>query len=148
MTVISDRAGEWQDVRLQTLPQIYPYELCRCDRPCPTANADINLLASRQVTWMDLAKPVGKPLINETRLPGVSAAKSWIKIPGRGSYRFDRFCGKRRADLGYSRRYLADFVSGVGTDLGPVPILSTISTGIWSVCRLTKSPKSTTESML
>ena len=90
--------------------------------PVPAANADINLLASRQVTWMDLAKPVSKPLINETRLLSVSAAKimdkdtlegDLIDLTGfveNGVLTWDIPAGTWRI-----------FVSCVGTDLGSRP---------------------------
>lgn len=43
--------------------------------PIPDAQVDVNLLMTKQVTWMDLGKPVSKPLYDETRLLSVTLSK-------------------------------------------------------------------------
>jgi len=43
--------------------------------PMPYANVDVDLLTTKRVTWMDLGKPVVEPLLDETRLLSVVAAK-------------------------------------------------------------------------
>lgn len=43
--------------------------------PMPSAQVDVDLLLTKQVTWMDLGKPVTKPLLDETKLISVTVAK-------------------------------------------------------------------------
>lgn len=43
--------------------------------PVPSAQVDVNLLMERQITWMDLGKPITKPLYDETKLLSVTASK-------------------------------------------------------------------------
>jgi hypothetical protein len=43
--------------------------------PVPAAQLDVNLLMTKQITWMDLGKPEVKPLLEETRLLSVTASK-------------------------------------------------------------------------
>ena len=43
--------------------------------PMPAAQVDINLLTTRQFTWMDFGKPDYKPLLDETRLLSVTACR-------------------------------------------------------------------------
>lgn len=43
--------------------------------PIPNAQVDVDLLLTKQVTWMDLGKPVTTPLYDETRLLSVTLSK-------------------------------------------------------------------------
>lgn len=43
--------------------------------PVPYAQVDVDLLLTKQITWMDLGKPVSKPLYDETRLLSVTACR-------------------------------------------------------------------------
>ena len=43
--------------------------------PMPATQVDIDLLTTKQFTWMDFGKPDYKPLLNETRLVSVTACR-------------------------------------------------------------------------
>lgn len=43
--------------------------------PMPAAQVDVDLLMTKQFTWMDIGKPETKPLIDETKLLSVTASK-------------------------------------------------------------------------
>ena len=43
--------------------------------PLPSAQVDVDLLMTRQVTWLDLGKPVSRPFLDETKLLSVTAAR-------------------------------------------------------------------------
>lgn len=43
--------------------------------PVPQAQVDVDLLTTRQITWMDLGKPQVQPLYDETRLLSVTASR-------------------------------------------------------------------------
>ena len=43
--------------------------------PIPKAQVDVDLLTTKQVTWMDFGKPTSKPYIDETKLLSVTASK-------------------------------------------------------------------------
>ena len=43
--------------------------------PMPAAQVDVELLMTKQFTWMDIGKPENKPLMDETKLLSVTASK-------------------------------------------------------------------------
>ncbi len=43
--------------------------------PMPSAQVDVDLLMTKQFTWMDIGKPENKPLMEETKLLSVTASK-------------------------------------------------------------------------
>ena len=43
--------------------------------PMPAAQVDLELLTTKQFTWMDFGKPDYKPLLDETRLVSVTACR-------------------------------------------------------------------------
>ena len=43
--------------------------------PVPCAQVNVDLLTTKQITWMDLGKPVVKPLIDERRIVSVTACR-------------------------------------------------------------------------